>query len=135
MRNSILAAGLMLVVPTLGRADDAQDVLDKAIQATANSPLRLNRLATVVRTDRGTLYRVEGAMDYERTAYLCPPDRLKYDVVLSSGGQKQPMIIGLNGAGGWQKLSGKVDDLFPGVADSVRDARVRLPDKVVARLV
>jgi hypothetical protein len=37
------------------------------------------------------------------------------------GGQKQPMSMALNGPSGWKKIGGEIEDLFPALADSVRE--------------
>lgn len=122
MRLIVIAAGWLMVGPQLVRAADAVAVVEKAIQATATSDLRLNRLTTVVRTDRGSLFLPTGTIVVERTAYLNPPDRIKYEAHLTTGGDRQAMIIVLNGLTGWQRSAGHVKDLGIAEADAVRDS-------------
>src|SRR5438105_4147725 len=108
MRIFVLAVGLFTLAPAAGRADDAAAILDKAVQATATSDLMLNRLAVMVRTDRGTLFLPGEPAQVERTCYLRRPDRLKYDATMTTAGQKQTMVIALNGPLGWQQPAGQV---------------------------
>jgi hypothetical protein len=121
MRTVLLVVGSILLLPAAGRADEAEDILDKAIQATATSALRLNRLANVIRTDRGTLFLPEGPTTFERKAYLSGPERLRYEATLIRGGQKDSIIMAVSPAGAWQKAAGKVDPLFPALAQNFRD--------------
>jgi hypothetical protein len=121
MRTALIAAGFIVLAPVLARADDAVAIVDKAVQATANSDLRLRRLESVVRSDRGTLFMPGGDMAVQRTAYLCPPDRVKYDATITTNGQRQAMVITLNGLLAWQQTDGQVQNLLPAQADSIRD--------------
>ncbi len=121
MRTRLLAVGLLALIPAAGRADDAAATVERAVVATANSDLRLRRLETVVRSDRGTLFMPVGEVPVQRTAYFSAPDRLKYDASLTIGGQRQAMVIVLNGLNGWQQSGGEVKDLSAGQFDAVRD--------------
>ncbi len=121
MRIVVIVAGIVTLAPQLGRADDAVAIVDKAVQATATSDLRLNRLANVIRADHGTLFMPAGDMAVQRTAYLGIPDRIKYDSTLTVSGQRQSMVLVLNGLTGWQQSNGQVQDLIPAQTDGLRD--------------
>jgi hypothetical protein len=120
MRTVLLAAGAFLIVSTV-RADDATAILDKAVQATATSALRLHRLANVIRNDRGTLFMPDGEWTAERVATYALPDRLKYVAILTVAGQRRPTIMALNGPLGWQQSNGEVQNLSTAQADALRD--------------
>lgn len=120
MRKALPALCLfVLCVPA--RADDAAAIVEKAIQATAGSDLRLHRLDRMIRTDRGTLNLPVGEVQVQRTVYLSPPDRLKYDATLSGSGQPPVLVLTLNGVGGWQQAGGTVKDLTPNEFDVMQD--------------
>lgn len=108
MRFVLVAAGFIALVPQSALADDAEAIVEKAVRAMANSDLRLNRLATVVRVERGAFYPPVGEIPTRRTAYLSPPDHIKYDAELTRGGQKGAMILAVNGVSGW-----KIDGAAP----------------------
>ena len=110
LRTVLIAVGIVAVAPPFGRADDAAAIVDKAIRVTANSELRLNRLATVVRTERCTFFQPTGEMPMQRTVYLAP-DRIKYDVKFTGAGQAGTMILARNGARGWKSTGGAAEDL------------------------
>jgi hypothetical protein len=120
MRAALLAVGTFLLVATV-RADDASAIVDKAVEATATSSLRLHRLSNVVRTDRGTLFMPDGEWTAERVATYALPDRLKYVAMLTVAGQRRPTIMALNGPLGWQQSGGEVQNLSPPQADALRD--------------
>jgi hypothetical protein len=121
MRMVLLTAGLITLVPQFARADDAEAIVEKAVRAMANSDLRLNRLGNVVRTDRGSLFMPGGEVPVRRTAYLCPPDRIKYEAILTVNGQPSATIMALNGLTAWQQSAGKVEDLIPAQTEAMRD--------------
>jgi hypothetical protein len=120
MRTGLLAVGLLTLVPAAGRADDAAAVVERAVIATANSDIRLRRLDTVVRTERGAFFQPTGELPTRRTASLALPDRIKYDATLTVGGQPQSVILTVDGVRGWKRMGGKVEDLAAGEYDSVK---------------
>jgi hypothetical protein len=132
MRAGLLMLGLVSTFSATVRADEPATIVDKAVRVTANSDVRLNRLASVVRTDRGTMFMPEGALLVERTAYLAP-DRLLYDAVLNGGGARKPMVIGLNGQTGWKKDQGQVEELPRGQADAIRAGDAEVWDLITLR--
>jgi hypothetical protein len=111
MRSVLLALAIVALAPQLGRADDTVYNVEKAIRVTANSDLRLNRLATVVRVERGTFFAPTGEISTQRTAYLAPPDKIKYEAKLNRGGQAETMILARNGLRGWKSGGGPAEDL------------------------
>ena len=121
MRTVLLMAGLVALTPQFARADDAAAIVEKAVRATANSDLRLNRLATVIRTDRGSLFMPSGEVPVQRIAYLSAPERVKYEATLTVNGQRQAVVMALNGLAGWQQSAGQVQVFVPAQADAMRD--------------
>jgi hypothetical protein len=111
MRSVLLPLAIVALGPQLGRADDAVYIVEKAIRVTANSELRLNRLATVVRVERGTLFPPAGEISTQRTAYLASPDKIKYEAKLDRGGRAETMILARNGLRGWKSGGGPAEDL------------------------
>jgi hypothetical protein len=111
MRSISLALAIVALAPQLGRADDAVYIVDKAIRVTANSDLRLNRLATVERIERGTFFPPAGEISVQRTAYLAPPDKIKYEAKLNRGGLSETMILARNGPRGWKSSGGPAENL------------------------
>jgi hypothetical protein len=121
MRTTLPTLSLLILVCGPGRADDAAAVVEKAVQAMAGSDLRLQRLSAIVRTDRGTLNLPAGEVPVQRTVYLCPPDRLKYDATITINGQPQAMVLALSGVNGWQSAGKAVKDLSPAEFDVMLD--------------
>jgi len=120
MRTVILATSVLIVVSGV-RADDPAAVVEKAIQATATSELRLQRLTNVVRTDRGTLFLPGGNWLADRVAYFALPDRLKYEATMTVAGQKQATIMALNGPLGWHHSNGQLVNLTQPQADALKE--------------
>jgi hypothetical protein len=121
MRIVLVAVGLFVLAPNFSRADDATDVVDKAVRATANSDLRLNRLQNVKRMEKGNFYPLGGDIAARRTVYLAPPDRIKFEADLTSGGQSQPLILSINGVRGWSLINGTVQNMNAAEFDAVMD--------------
>jgi hypothetical protein len=119
MRKALKTVVLLLLCGP-ARADDAAAVVEKAVQAMAGSELRLHRLSTIIRTDRGTLFLM-GEVPVQRTVYLSPPDRLKYDGSITINAQPQALVLALNGVNGWTKADMEVKDLNPGQFDVLLD--------------
>jgi hypothetical protein len=120
MRTSLLAVGLLTLVPAAGRADDAAAVVERAVAATAGSDIRLRRLDAVVRAERGSFFQPTGELPTQRTAYLGLPDRIKYDATITVGGQPQPVILSVEGVRGWKRMGGVVQDMAAAEYDSVK---------------
>src|SRR5215208_5482865 len=123
MRTTLPALGFLVFICGPGRANDvaAVTVVENAVRAMANSDLRLNRLSSVIRKESGTLNLPTGPAAVQRTVFLNPPERLKYEAVLDLAGQKQTMILALNGVNGWQKAGLTVKDLTPAEYDVMHD--------------
>jgi hypothetical protein len=121
MGTVFLATGLLAALAGRGRADDAAAIVEQAVRATVGSEQRLAKLANVVQTAHGTLSLPGGDVPVLRTAYISPPDRLKYDAQIGPPGQRQPLLICLNGVKGWQQITGAVQDLSPPQYDVMQD--------------
>jgi hypothetical protein len=121
MRLIFLVMAFFASVPLIGRADDAATVVEKAVGVMANSDLRLNRLRTVVRSEHGTINLPMGEMQVQRTAYLNPPERIKYDATLTIDSRPQTMVLALNGVNGWQKAGPALKDLTQAEYDVIQD--------------
>jgi hypothetical protein len=121
MRLALPALTFLALVPLTARADDATAVVEKAVGAMANSDLRLNRLRTIVRTERGTISLPTGDVEVQRTAYLNPPERLKYEARLTLNNQPESMTLTLNGVNGWQKSGPMLKDMTQGEYDVMQD--------------
>jgi len=121
MRTPLLTIGLIACIVAPVRADDAKAIIDKAVKATASSDLRLNRLQNVIRTEKGTFFVPGADTPARRTAYLGPPERIKFDAVLGGSGDTQPVVLSLNGAGGWKSMNGAVTALTVLEYDALAD--------------
>jgi hypothetical protein len=121
MRTVLLAIGIISSAPQIGWADEAVAIVDRAVQVTANSDLRLNRLQNFIRTEQGTFSMPTGDTPARRTAYVGPPDRIKFEAVLTVGGQPQSVIVAVNGIAGWKQLSGVVENMSPAECDAAKD--------------
>jgi hypothetical protein len=121
MRIAPFTAALLLVLPNAVVADDATALVDKAVQATAGSDLRLNRLSNLVRVEQGTLNFLTGPTPVKRKVYLSPPDRLKYDATIDRGGQQESLVLTLNGVAGWKKEGSAIKDASAAEYDIFQD--------------
>jgi hypothetical protein len=117
----LMAAGVLAVLPGRGRADDAAAVVEQTVRATAGSDQQLGKLSNYVQTARGTLTLPTGDVPVSRTAYVNPPDRIKYDAQIGQPGQRQQIAICLNGLKGWNQLGGPVMDMTPPQYDVMQD--------------
>jgi hypothetical protein len=124
MRSILLASIVLTLLAPAGRADDATDIVDKAVRAMATSDLRLNRLATAVRVERGSFFPPSGEMPCERTVSISPPDRVRYDATITIGRERQSMVMALNGLLSWQKAGGKIEDLSLGQSDIMKNGDI-----------
>jgi len=118
-----LVIGVILIVPVGARADDATAIVDKAIRSTATSELILNRLSNVLRTERGVFHIPGGDIPADRTSFLNPPSRVKYEAMLTQGGQKAPFLLTLDGVNGWKSVKREVSNLTAGEMAAIQDDR------------
>jgi hypothetical protein len=121
MRNLLLSLTVVALTVSPTRADDADALVDKAIRAMASSDLRLNRLSTVVRVERGSFITPLGEAPTQRTVYLCPPGQIKYDASVTMAGQTQPIVLALSGVNGWHKSGPDLRDLSAAEFDGMQD--------------
>jgi hypothetical protein len=121
MRIVTLAIGVLVAVAA-GRAEEPAAIVEKAIQATATSELRLHRLKTVKRFERGTMYGLPGGdWSVERVTSCALPDQIKHDAMVSVSGQKQSLIMAVNGTSGWQQSNGQLQEFKPSEAELMKD--------------
>ncbi len=120
-RTWLLALGFVAAWAAPGRADDAAGVIARAVRATAGSEDGLEKLRATIQTARGVIYLPGQDTPVERTAYVNPPDRLKYAGRMGPAGQQQPFAFCIDGLKGWQQLSGTVQDLSPLQYDAMQD--------------
>lgn len=118
-----IAFVMAALLPAATRAGDATTVIDKAIQATARSELILNRLSNVLRTERGVLHLPGEDVPADRTSYLNPPLRIRYDATLVQAGQRVPFVLTLDGVNGWKSIRREVSNLTAGEMAAIQDDR------------
>src|SRR3954463_14851526 len=104
MRTVVLTLSLLIVAARPAAADEAKDLVNNAIRAMAGSDLRLNRLATVVRIERGIFFVPTGDQPTQRTTSIALPDRIKFDAMVTAAGGPQPVVIAVDGIRGWKRM-------------------------------
>jgi hypothetical protein len=119
-RTTIFTIGVLFLAPRFALADDATAVVNKAVEVTANSDLRLNRIQNIIRSEKGAFYPPGGEAPAQRTVYLAP-ERIKYEAVMTGGGRRDPILISVSGVRGWKLQNGSVEDVSVILHDSIRD--------------
>lgn len=127
MRNRLvpaLAAGLLLLLTSGGRADDARSVLDKAIQAHGGAE-KLARLNAIHFTAKGTI-RQGTEVPFTLETHWQAPDRLKNSVATGSAEKPTTLVETIAGGEGWSIRNGKPGSLDAAALDELRSqAHVR----------
>jgi hypothetical protein len=118
----LLGVGLVLGVSGRTAADDAKEIIERAIRAHAGTEAQLAQRRVCVSTSKGTLaLPMMGNTPTTRETTFILPDRLKWSLQLSPPGQKVSFVIALDGLTGWRSMQGAADSMTPPEYDAVQD--------------
>jgi hypothetical protein len=120
MRNWILAGMLIAVAPAV-RADDAAEILAKAVKASAGSEEALAKRKFMHMKLSGVVHFPDGAAVTTREMYLALPERAKWIDESKPATGPRSVIAVLNGLRGWAKMGKVVADLAPTQYDAVQN--------------
>jgi len=117
---SACVAGLLLGFAADGRADEATDILDKAIKAHGGAE-KLAKLKAVRTKTKGTL-EVAGGLDFTQEVVVQLPDKFKETMDLNVMGNEVKVVTLLNKEKGSIHVNGKEQPLDDKVKAELKEA-------------
>jgi hypothetical protein len=117
----LLGVGLILGTAGSAAAQDAKDIIAKAIRAHAGSEAQLAQRKVCVSRSRGVLALFGGDTPTVRECSCVLPERVKWTGEFLPPGNKVPFTITLNGLRGWRMVFGDAKDMTPAEYDAVQD--------------
>ncbi len=108
-----LAVSLALALAPVAQAQDAKDVVDKAIQAHGGAE-KLARAKMITRTAKGEITSLGAAVKATCELSASLPGKGRWAFELDAGNQKIPVTVVINGDKGWRSGGGMARELTKG---------------------
>jgi hypothetical protein len=121
MRKLLIAAIAWNGLLSAAHADEAAEILARAVKASAGSEEALAKRRYCLLKQSGVIFLPTGASPATRSAALALPDRGKWALEMKPATGPMTVTVVLNGLRGWSKTSNGVADLPPSQYDSVQN--------------
>ncbi|HEY1860799.1 MAG TPA: hypothetical protein VGG61_10615 [Gemmataceae bacterium] len=109
----ILAAGVIVAISGLARADDKADaiaIVDKAIKAQGGAD-KLSKNKAVSTKQKGKFYGLGDGIDYTLESSVQAPDKIRNEIQGEAMGNKFSFIQVIQGDKGWNSANGTTEEL------------------------
>jgi len=121
MRPCLYLIALAFAAAPIARADEAAEILARAVKASAGSDESLARRKYCVMKQSGVIHLPTGAAVATREGTMALPDRGKWVIAMRPATGAVNVTIVLNGLRGWSKNAAGVVDLAPSQYDAVQN--------------
>src|SRR5262245_26022083 len=121
MRQFRWIVAIVLVAAPAVQADEAAEILARAVKASAGSEESLAKRKYCTMKQSGVIYLPTGAAAATRSSIMALPDRGKWTIDMRAATGATSVTIVLNGLRGWSKTSAGVSDLPLTQYDSVQN--------------
>jgi hypothetical protein len=121
MRKLLIVAIVWNGISTAALADEAAEILARAVKASAGSEEALAKRKYCLLKQTGVIFLPNGASPATRTAALVLPDRGKWALEMKPATGPLTVTVVLNGLRAWSKTPNGVADLPPSQYDSVQN--------------
>jgi hypothetical protein len=121
MRPCVFVFTVVFCTAPMVRADDAAEILVRAVKASAGSEETLAKRKFCVMKQSGVIYLPTGAAVTTREGTLALPDRGKWVIAMRPATGPVTITVVLSGLRGWSKSPSGVIDLAPSQYDAVQN--------------
>jgi hypothetical protein len=121
MRTCVIVFAVIFGTAEIARADEAAEILARAVKASAGSEETLGRRKYCVMKQSGVIHLPTGAALATREGTMTLPDRGKWVIAMRPVTGPINVTIVLNGLRGWSKDQAGVVDLAPSQYDAVQN--------------
>jgi hypothetical protein len=121
LRPCLSLIAITFAAAPIARADEAAEILVRAVKASAGSEETLARRKYCVTKQNGVIHLPTGAAPATREGTMALPDRGKWVISMRPTTGPVNVTIVLNGLRGWSKNTADVVDLAPSQYDAVQN--------------